>query len=65
MQKPVSTIPQFCDDHDLSKSYFYKMQKLGIGPKVMKVGRRSFVTPEAAAAWRAKMEEKSSNVEGA
>ncbi|HZW20241.1 hypothetical protein [Noviherbaspirillum sp.] len=64
MSKPVFTIRQFCEDHDLSKAFFYKLVRNGLGPKVLKVGRRSMVTTEAAAEWRAAMQERSGKKEG-
>ncbi len=54
--KPTFTIPQFCDDHNISRAFFYKLTKAGEGPRITKLGRRTLVTAEAAAAWRAKME---------
>lgn len=65
MAKPVLTIPQFCEDHGLSKAFFYKLTKQGLGPNVMKVGRRSLITAEAAAEWRAAMQKRSSKKEDA
>jgi hypothetical protein len=65
MAKPVSTIPQFCEDHEMSKAFYYKLDKQGLGPKVLKIGRRRLITAEAAAEWRAAMQERSSTKEGA
>lgn len=56
MNKPAYTIPGFCDDHHLSKAFLYKLIKDGKGPRLMKIGRRTLISAEAAAAWRAQME---------
>lgn len=54
--KPTSTIAVFCDDHNISRAFFYKLQAEGKGPRLMKIGRRILVSAEAAAEWRARME---------
>ena len=60
-QSPITkltyTIPQFCDGHNLSRTHFYALLKEGKGPRLMKVGRRSLISAESAAAWRKRMEE--------
>jgi len=62
---PTSTVPQFCDQHHISKVHFYSLIKQGKGPRLMKLGRRTLVTAEAAADWRTRMEaETSALVEG-
>ena len=52
----ASTITQFCKDHHISRSMYYKLQKQGQGPKQMMVGRRRLISNEAAADWRHQME---------
>ncbi|HRP94892.1 MAG TPA: hypothetical protein PL143_01450 [Rhodocyclaceae bacterium] len=56
MDKPVYEVPEFCADHGISKVHLYALWKEGRGPRRMKVGRRVFVTREAAAEWRERME---------
>ncbi len=56
MDKPTYTIAGFCADHHFSKAFLYKLIKDGNGPRLMKVGRRTLISAEAAAAWRAQME---------
>lgn len=46
----------FCGTHKISRTLFYKLLKIGRGPRLTKIGRRTFVTGEAAAEWRARME---------
>lgn len=56
MHKPTSTIPQFCSDHNISRTHLFALWKTGKGPRVMKVGRRTLITAEAGADWRKQME---------
>lgn len=50
------TIPQFLGSHNVSRTHFYALVKEGKGPRLMKVGRRTLVSAEAAADWRKQME---------
>lgn len=49
------SIKKFCELHDFSVSFFYKLKKKGRAPKVMKVGERRIITPEAVQDWRNQM----------
>ena len=51
------SIPEFCRRHGISRAHFYNLSKSGDAPAVMRVGRRTLVSAEAAAAWRRRMEE--------
>ena len=51
------SIPEFCRRHGISRAHFYNLSKNGDAPVVMRVGRRTLVSAEAAAAWRRRMEE--------
>jgi len=53
----LSSIKQFCADHGISRSFFYKLIQQGRGPRVTKLGARTLVSAEAAAVWRAMMEQ--------
>jgi hypothetical protein len=56
-RKASYTIQAFCADHGaISRSFFHKLVNDGRGPRLMKVGRRTLISAEAAAEWRAKME---------
>jgi len=57
MSKPVSTIAEFCSDHGISKCFFHKIVNQGKGPRLMKIGRRTFISAEASAEWRASLED--------
>ena len=54
--KPASTVPQFCDGHNISRTHFYELVKQGKAPRLMKVGRRTLISHEAAADWRRRIE---------
>ncbi len=42
----------FCLAHGLSRRKFYYMRRAGEGPRVMKCGRRTLISVEAAQRWR-------------
>jgi|SRR6516225_3493962 hypothetical protein len=50
------SIKTFCQSHHLSEAMFHKMREMGIGPDIMKVGRRVLISFESAAKWRAERE---------
>jgi predicted DNA-binding transcriptional regulator AlpA len=56
MHMGANSIPSFCEAHGISRSTFYNLMKRGEGPIVMKVGKRTLVSYEAAEAWRRRME---------
>ena len=50
------TVPEFCEAHRISRALFYILARDGRGPRVMKAGRRTLISAEAAGEWRRKME---------
>jgi hypothetical protein len=46
------SIAEFCEGHGISIDHYFKLQRLGLGPAVMKAGARTLISVEAAAAWR-------------
>lgn len=50
------SIPEFCERNNFSRAHFYNIVKAGIGPRVMRVGKRVLITPSAAAEWRRERE---------
>lgn len=50
------TIAQFCADHNISRTHFYQLIKDGRGPRMMKLGRRTLISVEAAVDWRRQIE---------
>ena len=62
MSKPAFTVAEFCEAHGrISRTLFYSLIKNGKGPRLMKIGRRTLVSQEAAADWRREMESLSSH----
>jgi hypothetical protein len=69
--KPVETavagdfdaysIPEWCRRNSLSVSFYHKLQQQGLGPRIMRVRRRTFISREAAAEWRHARETASSS----
>lgn len=55
-ENQVYSIAQFCDAHDISRSFFHLLRTRGQAPDLMCVGRRLLITKEAAAEWRQRME---------
>jgi hypothetical protein len=51
------SIREFCAAHRISEDMFYKMRRQGWGPRIMKVGSRTLISHESAAAWRKAREE--------
>jgi hypothetical protein len=56
IQPLALSIREFAEAHNLSIDTYFKMQRDGFGPKVMRVGGRTLVSLEAAAEWRAERE---------
>jgi hypothetical protein len=50
------SIKQFCQAHNISVDTYFRIQRVGRGPATMKVGGRTLISVEAAAAWRRKRE---------
>jgi len=46
------SIKNFCARHGISESFFHKLRAKGLGPTMMRVGARTLISVEAAAAWR-------------
>lgn len=55
------TVPEFCDAHRISRPLFYRLVRAGSGPRLLKAGRRTLITAEAAASWRSQMENATTN----
>jgi len=50
------TIPEFCAAHRISRALFYILAREGRAPAIIKAGRRTLISNEAAARWRRDME---------
>ena len=64
MDNKASSVVAFCTEHGISRAHFYNEKKRGRGPTVMKVGKRTLISAEAAAEWRRRMETAVLPVEG-
>jgi predicted DNA-binding transcriptional regulator AlpA len=56
-QRQLMAIKQFCADHGISRSFFYKLIAEGRGPRLCKLGARTLISAEAAADWRRGLEQ--------
>jgi len=56
LDPPVYSVSDFCEAHCIARSFLYLLLREGRGPRVTKLGRRTLITREAAAEWRARME---------
>jgi transposase-like protein len=52
----VYSVSDFCREHGISRGLFYNLLRDGRGPRVIKAGRRTLITEEAAEEWRRVME---------
>jgi hypothetical protein len=57
MNAGAASISEFCSAHRISRAHLYAILKRGQGPTVMKVGKRTLISDEAAASWRRAMEQ--------
>lgn len=48
----IYDVASFCRAHRISRAHFYNLLKDRRGPRVMKIGRRTLITEEAAQQWR-------------
>jgi hypothetical protein len=55
MTQKATSIKQFCDQHDISRNLYYKLEKQGLGPKTIRLGKRRLISEEAATEWRKAM----------
>ncbi len=58
--RALSTVEQFCADHQISRAFYYKLRKQGRGPAEIKLGARTMISPESAAAWRRHLQKRNS-----
>lgn len=54
--RSVYTVNEFCDEHRVSRTLLYGLIKEGKGPRLMKLGRRTLISVEAANDWRRQVE---------
>jgi hypothetical protein len=55
VERLAFTVPEFCEAHRISQSFYYKIRNLGLGPHETRKGEKGdkvLITAESAAAWR-------------
>jgi hypothetical protein len=52
----VYSVNEFCRAHRCSRATLYNWCNAGIGPRLMRVGGRTYISVEAAADWRRERE---------
>jgi hypothetical protein len=52
----ADTIPSFCESEAISESTYYKLKRLGKGPREMLIEGSVRISPEAKADWRRERE---------
>jgi hypothetical protein len=50
------SIPEFCECHRISVSFYYELKRDGLAPREMVLGTRRVISAEAAADWRRERE---------
>ena len=53
------SIVEFCRRHEISRSTFYNLRKIGQGPRETRIMRRIVITRASAAAWLKRQEKQS------
>ncbi len=56
MSNAACSVEEFCREHGISRALFYRLLREDRGPAIMKVGRRTLISREAAEQWRRRME---------
>ena len=54
--RSMLSVPEFLDEHRISRSLLYRLIKDGRGPRITKIAGRTLISAEAATDWRAQME---------
>jgi hypothetical protein len=52
------SVSAFCRVHSISRSYFYKLRRLGRAPQSCLSGRKRLISADAAEAWRRNLMER-------
>lgn len=55
-ERRAMTIRRFCFQYDISRSFFYKLRRQGLAPRLMKIGSLLRITTKEARRWRREME---------
>jgi predicted DNA-binding transcriptional regulator AlpA len=52
----AQSVSDFCRTYGISRSMFYKLSRAGKGPRLMKIGRRTLISAQAASEWQRQIE---------
>jgi hypothetical protein len=52
MEQLAFSVDEFCRLHRISRASLYNYWTDGVGPRVMRVGKRRLISAEAAEEWR-------------
>lgn len=52
MNTQALSINEFCKQYGFSRSMFYKLKEQGKGPKTYNLGKKVFISKEAAEEWQ-------------
>jgi hypothetical protein len=50
------SIRDFCERHDISEAFYFKLKSQGLAPQEMHLGSRVLISRESAARWRQERE---------
>jgi hypothetical protein len=50
------SVADFCHEHGISRSLFYKLLREGKGPRTFKLGQRTLISVPCAEEWRRALE---------
>ncbi len=56
IKREALSVNEFCASHGICRASFYNLLKAGVGPRLMKVGRRTLISVNAAREWRERLE---------
>jgi Helix-turn-helix domain len=56
MDRVAFTVSEFCAAYRISRAHLYNLIGRGEGPALLKAGRRTLISGEAAAQWARRME---------
>jgi hypothetical protein len=56
VDRAAYSVVEFARAHSMSRAHLYNLLRDGLGPRVMRAGRRTLISTESAAEWRRRME---------
>jgi hypothetical protein len=59
LDPPAYSVAEWCAAHRVARSYFYLLIAQGRAPAIYRLGRRVFISGEAAAKWRLEQQQAS------